>query len=299
MIKDRLSRATGSTNELISLCKETVFGKYQIENMLLLYRSVFLPRVIHNSEAWSILSPKDVADLRKVQLSYLCRVLEVLRSKPTAALYLETGILPIEYEMQIKQLLFLKHILDKDSTDPVAQMYNEMHKFQNEPNWVNNAFELRSRYNLPLNDMNVKSMTRNDWKIFVKNRVKACAFEKLLFQCSSNRKTNQLSYKRLEAQNYLTSLGSSEARIIFKVRVRMLDLKTNFKRKYELNLSCPFCLEGEESIDHIFTCNKGLLRPDKLENITFTEINKTDNMRLLKDVAKFINRYKKFRDILI
>ena len=52
LIKDRLSRATGSTNELISLCKEAVFGRYQIENMLLLHRSVFLPRVIHNSEAW-------------------------------------------------------------------------------------------------------------------------------------------------------------------------------------------------------------------------------------------------------
>ena len=183
------------------------------------------------------------------------------------------------------------YILDKDSTDPVAQMYNEMYKFQNEPNWVNNVFELRSRYNLPLNDMNVKSMTRNDRKIFVKNRVKACAFKKLL---SSNRKTNQLSYKRLEAQNYLTSLSSSEALIIFKVRVRMLNLKTNFKRKYELDLSCPFCLEGEESIDHIFTCNKGLLRPDKLENFAFT-----DNMRFLKDIAKFITRYKKFCDILI
>ena len=239
MIKDRLSRATGSTNELISLCKEAVFGRYQIENMLPLYRSVFLPRVIHNSETWSSLSPKDVADLQKALLSYLRRVLEVPRSTPTAALYLETGILPIEYEIHIKQLVFLKHILDKDSTDPVAQMYNEMYKFQNEPNWVNNVLELRSRYNLPQNDMNVKSKTRNDLKIFVKNRVKACAFEKLLFQCSSNRKTNQLSYKRLEAQNYLTSLGSSEARIIFKVRVRMLDLKTNFERKYELDLSCP------------------------------------------------------------
>ena len=60
-------------------------------------------------------------------------------------------------------------------------MYNEMYKFQNEPNWVNNVFELRSRYNLPLNDMNVKSMTRNDWKIFVKNRVKACALKNYFF----------------------------------------------------------------------------------------------------------------------
>ena len=119
MIKDRLSGATGSTNELISLCKEAVYGRHQIENMLLLYRSVFLPRVIHDSEAWSNLSPKDVADLQKVQSSYLHRV---PRSTLTAALYLETGILPIEYEIHIKQMVFLKHILDKDSTHPVAQM---------------------------------------------------------------------------------------------------------------------------------------------------------------------------------
>ena len=79
----------------------------------------------------------------------------------------------------------------------------------------------------------------------------------------------------------------------------MLDLKNNFKRKYELDLSYSSCSEGEESIDHIFTCNRGLLRPDKLENIAFTEINKPDNMRLLKDFAKFITRYQKFRDILI
>ena len=167
----------------------------KLKTCLLLYRSVFLPRVIHNSEAWSNLSPKDVADLQKAQLSYLRRVLEVPRSTPTAALYLETGILPIEYEIHIKQLVFLKHILDKDSTDPVAQMYNEIYKFQNELNWFNNVFELRRRYNLPLNDMNVKSMTKNNWKIFVKNRVKACAFEKLLFHCSSNRKTTSFPTK--------------------------------------------------------------------------------------------------------
>ena len=33
LIKDRLSRATENTNELISICKEAVFGRYQIENM--------------------------------------------------------------------------------------------------------------------------------------------------------------------------------------------------------------------------------------------------------------------------
>ena len=45
MIKDRVGKAT---NEIISLCKEVNFGKNQISNMLLLDRSIFIPRLIHS-----------------------------------------------------------------------------------------------------------------------------------------------------------------------------------------------------------------------------------------------------------
>ena len=42
MIKDKVGQAVGTTNEIISLCKEVNFGKNQISNMLLLYRSICL-----------------------------------------------------------------------------------------------------------------------------------------------------------------------------------------------------------------------------------------------------------------
>ena len=56
----------------------------------------------------------------KSQLSFLRRALELPRSVPTAALYLELGILPIKCEIAIRQLLFLKKILDKNENDPVS-----------------------------------------------------------------------------------------------------------------------------------------------------------------------------------
>ena len=46
-------------------------------------------------------------------LGYLRCVMEVPKSTPVAALYLELRILPVKYELEIKQLLFLKRILDK------------------------------------------------------------------------------------------------------------------------------------------------------------------------------------------
>ena len=92
---ERCSRAKGTIIELMAICREVVFGRKQIEVMLLLCRSVFLPRLLYNFEAWSNLSKNDIKSLQASQLSYLRCVMEVPTSTPVAALYLELGILPV------------------------------------------------------------------------------------------------------------------------------------------------------------------------------------------------------------
>ena len=94
----------GTTTELISLRKEVKFGKEQIPNAILLYYSVFLPGLIYSAEAWSSLTEANIQCLHKVQLHYLRRVLEIPKSTPTAALFLDLGTLPIQYEIEKKQL---------------------------------------------------------------------------------------------------------------------------------------------------------------------------------------------------
>ena len=121
LCKTRAQRPLGTTAELISLCKEVKFGKEQIPNMILLYYSVFLPRIIYNAEAWSSLTEADIQCLQKGQLHYLRRVLEIPKSTPTAALFPDLDILPIQYEIEKKQLHYLKYVLEKNADDPVQQ----------------------------------------------------------------------------------------------------------------------------------------------------------------------------------
>ena len=71
----------------------------------------------------SNLSKNDIKSLQVSQLSYLRCVMEVPKSTPVAVLYLELGILQVKYEIEIKQLLFLKRILDKEADDPVLLSY--------------------------------------------------------------------------------------------------------------------------------------------------------------------------------
>ena len=116
-----------STIEIISLCKETNFGKHQIYSMITMYQSVFLPRLIYNCESWSNLTQKDISNL---QLKFLRRVMEVPKSTPIAALFLELGILPIQYEIEKRQLIFLRRILDRENDDPIKMCYHEMLKYK-------------------------------------------------------------------------------------------------------------------------------------------------------------------------
>ena len=77
LCKERVTKAKGAIIELCSLCKGINMGNKQIQSMLLIYKTVFIPRMIYNFEAWSNLTPKDYLTLQASQLTYLRNILEV------------------------------------------------------------------------------------------------------------------------------------------------------------------------------------------------------------------------------
>ena len=121
--------------------------------------------------------------------------MEVPGSTPVAALFLELSVLPIKFEIEQRQLFFLKRILDKDPDDPVHAVYKEQLNYSFEENWANYISQLRVTYNLPLNDENIKRMTSSQWKSVVKSAIRQEAFMQLTIQCANNRKTSHLRYE--------------------------------------------------------------------------------------------------------
>ena len=75
-------------------------------------------------------------------------------------------------------------------------------------------------------------MSVRDWKSFVKSSVYREAFLQLQVELSINRKTSHLSYSKLRTKEYLKQLPPSLARVVFRAKTRMLDIKINYKNKY-------------------------------------------------------------------
>ena len=139
-------------------------------------------------------------------------------------MFLELRILPVQLENWKKQL-FLKRMLDKEKGDPVYQVYDNMTKYQYENNWAKCVVTLRERYDLPLNDQNIRNMSKFQWKKFVNERIRSFAFDFLLIRCQMNSKTKHLKYEKFVQASYLTCLSPQIARMILGLDWKWMTLK--------------------------------------------------------------------------
>ena len=254
LIADRVKRGTRAMITIASLMSETEVGVYHVSVMLLLYQSLFLSTTLFNSQAWSNLRKKDIDELRGLQLKFLKRVVGVASSSSNSFTFLELGVLPIEYEIEKRQLIYLHKILQLSSSDPVSQMFWEMKKFHEagEKNWWSGIAPCLAKYGLPQLDQ-IKELSKECYKRKVKESVGEFALKQLVTECCGLKKTADLKYDCLKLQDYFSCLCPSQARLVFKWRSQTLNIKTHLTYKYNDTL-CRGCQNEVEDPYHIINC---------------------------------------------
>ena len=103
-----------------------------------------------------------------------------------------------------------EHPLEESESDPTLKLYQHMVKYQYEMNLANFVLNLHCKYNLSLNDQNIKV------KSFVNEKIRSYAFDTLVIQCQLNGKTNQLNSKKFCQQWYTAEYDPEIARFILK-----------------------------------------------------------------------------------
>ena len=134
------------------------------------------------------------------------------------------------------------------------------------------------------------------WKSLVVGTVKKQAFSQLSHESSTNARTRHLAYTRLQKTSYIKLLGPQVVRVLFRAKLRMFDLKINFKIKYT-SYSCPFCGAEPETFDHLFKCIDGLHCPQSLKHVTLQNLANTNDIDRLKQIGCFLLKYQKYRDV--
>jgi hypothetical protein len=134
LIEDRTKKGKACIITAMSMCNEVTLGVYTIQTLLLLYRSLFLHVILHNSQAWCNITNLQITSLKTTQMKYLKRIFHAPSSTPNSITLLETGMMPIEQEINKRQLNFLHLILTLEENDPNKIVYKEQMKFSAEKN---------------------------------------------------------------------------------------------------------------------------------------------------------------------
>ena len=252
LIDDRVKKGKACTINAMSLCGEVTMGMFSIETLMLLYRCIFLAIVLYNAQAWSNLTAKNIRDLQVVQLRYLKRMLHAPTSTSNVVTFLETGTLPIENEIHVRQLTFLHHIINLQDDDPVKTTYCQQLKYPYEPNWANTVVALRRKYGIGERDDEIVEISKERWKGIVKAKVFMYVIGELKEKALSQKHAQRLTYpSKLLIQSYMTNLPSENARKIFHIRSGTIDLRGHRKYKYGENISCRLCNGGTEDVNHV------------------------------------------------
>ena len=170
--------------------------------------------------------------------------------------FARTWILPISDVINCRKLLFLHHILNLKEDDPLLKLYKEQNKLLFEKNWANEISRLREHYNIMLKDSEIQQMKKEKWRTLIKEKIVAKTFHELKDKLELKTKTKNLTYKSLRRQQYIYEIPATLARIIFKARLSMINVKMNYKSKYVNNWKCRLCGTEKESYSHLFTCKE-------------------------------------------
>ena len=227
-----------------------------------------------------------------MQTKFLKKLLGVAYSTCNAFLFLELGVLPIEYEIIKRRLMFLHRILQLEDNDPVRTVLGfqveQANAGSTERNWWTGVKEsLASNLGTSLSLEEIKNMSKDKYKKVVKEAIEKEAFEKLKKECASKKKTEHLQYSEFKTQEYLKFSFPNVARLMFKCRSRTLDIKTHSTYKYrDVDTVCRRCGEGDEELLHVVNCG----HEDHLSiNFSTDVYDEVHIIRSMKRVEQFLN----------
>ena len=254
-IDDRVKKGSSRMVGALALVDDVTFGVHKFSTQMLVYRAVFIPTMLTNSESWSNIKPKEFDKLRVVQLKYLKRVLGVPTSCSNAFVFLELGVLPVDQEIHLKQLSYLWKLLNMSDDEPMYKLYKLQAQLPLQPCWRSGIAATRELYSID-DDATIRKMSRESYKRYIKKKIRTITFTNLKNQLLTNKKVSNLVYEQFNQQSYLSVVAPRVAQVIARIRSQTLNIAPH--RPYlfggHKDALCRHCKLAVESVHHIINC---------------------------------------------
>ena len=258
-IQERQNRGTGYVNQIMSFLKEISFG-YYFFNMAMLFRmSNLINGMLCSTESLYGIKKCHVEMLESSDKMLFKSLFQSPCTTPTVSYYLETGAIQIRYLLQGRRIMFLWSLLQKSEDELARKVYNAQKQFRVKDDWIYDIEKDLADFGIDFDEEKISSMKKHTFKKLVCEKMREFSHSKLLEE-KDGKNLSKLSglSSHYGMKEYLSSekLNVDEKCLLFNLRTRMVDVRSNYKTKYgEENLNCTLCeTQSEESQEHLLQC---------------------------------------------
>ena len=299
-IEDRKNKGNGILSKMHALLQDIPLGSKRLEIGLTLREAWFVNGTLFNSEVWSAYTNNDIKVLELLDRKILRLILGAQGKVPCEMLYLETGALELNHVIAVRRIVYLQKILKKHESEIIKKIYNAQKKSPCYGDWVLLVEADKIKYEIEYTDEKISQIPDEEFKKYVKNKVRQYAFKELKEIQSDHEKVKDIEFESLkEPQNYLKDkrFNNKISSLLLNLRCQSVNgIKGNFRKLYEGNLECQLkCNTKIETQEHITQCHELIkhLNPEQkklLDSVQYCD--------LFGNTSKQLNITKLFKTLL-
>ena len=218
-----------------------------------IWEAAVIPYLYHASECW-VETPKEALEtLNGLQETWMRTMLATSHSCPIIAMYWELGAPMAEHRIMSSKLRFYHHIVTLSEDSVAHKIYQEQRRL-NLRSLTSECRELLA--NLNINEDDLKSYSKLQWKVLLKKKMKAKIAQDLLERMKRYKKVDYFEKKEevFQIKDYFKSMRLEDCRMKFSIESETVrTVKSHFfsDKGYANDLwKCQNC-EVPDSIDSI------------------------------------------------
>ena len=220
-------------------------------------------------------------EIEKIQSEIIKRICEQKVTTPYYGIISELGIWPVNKHIEYKRIMLLHSVLSTKEERTLKEIIEDQVNNTWKGCWMEQTKEICQEYNI--NITNITEYTKDKLKQVVKGKIKESLKEEI--QKLAKEKTKLRFLKNFDQENYIEELQFEDSIEMLKIRLNMIETKSNYKGTFKTEFICELCKETEDTTEHLLDC--------KITTVGITT-NKEDimlpNYKVIDDIRKVIKR---------
>ena len=159
-IKERCKTGHSAISQIKSMLSDVNFGRFTVQTGLMFRDSIFLSKMLLNSEVWHSVTKLQVEDLEIVDKILLRNILNAHSKTGLEWIYADCGKLNMKALIQIRRLMYLWHILSRDKTELINRVYTTQTNCNNTGDWVRLVAADKSELGIRLTDEEIQGVSK-------------------------------------------------------------------------------------------------------------------------------------------